>query len=314
MCAILKKKGDPMKYQEYKIYPAAEQLDALTEALTALGLEELIISDPKDAALFEGEGDGYLWNVIEGELLEQIKSEASVSFYLAEDGALPAGAADLLQQYPVSRAIVDDEDWLHKWEEYYVPMKLSDHVVVKPVWRSYDPQEGELVVDIDPGMAFGTGSSPTSYLVVRLMEKYLREGDDLIDVGSGTGILSIVGVKLGAGKITALDLDPEAIRATKENLALNRCEGDVTVLQSDLLAALDGSQKADVIVANIFSPLIVKLAPSVPAHCKENAVFIASGIIDDKEETCRRAIEEAGFEILEIIHDDCWVAMAARLK
>lgn len=303
-----------MKYQEYMIYPKAEEIDQLCESLTALGLEELIINDPKDAALYEGEGDGYLWNVVEESLLESIRNNPSVSFYLAEDASLPEGAAELLKAYDASRAIVDDQDWLHKWEEYYVPMKLSDHVVVKPIWRGYEAKEGEIVVDIDPGMAFGTGSSPTSYLVVRLMEKYVQAGDDILDVGSGTGILTVVGAKLGANHITALDLDPEAIRATEENIELNHCKDIVKVMQSDLLSALDESEKADVVVANIFSPLIVKLAPSVPAHCKGRSIFISSGIIDDKETVCKEAIEAAGFEILEIIHDDCWVAIAAKLK
>lgn len=298
-----------MKYQEYAVYPKAGELTALVEALSALGLDQLVINDPKDAELFEGKGNDLFWDYIDEDFLASCRANPSVTFYLGEKEALPSAVSELLRDYDVSRAVVDDEDWLHKWEEYYVPIRLSERVVAKPVWREYEPKDGDIVIDIDPGLAFGTGTSPTTYLAVRLMDKYFNAGDDMLDVGCGTGILTCLGAALGASRITALDLDPEALISTKANIALNGCENKVTVIRSNLLK--DTDEKADALIANLTGPLILDLCPDAASHCKNRGLFIASGIIDTMEEKCVEAIEEAGFEVIDIARDEGWSAIAA---
>ena len=301
-----------MKYQEYVIYPAAEELDLLVEELSAAGLDQLVIQDPKDTELFNGDGTGTNWNYIDKEVLESVRNNPAVTFYLAMDETLSERAASIVRRFDHKRTVVDDEDWLHKWEEYYVPVRLSPRVVAKPAWRQYEPKEGDIVIEIDPGLAFGTGTSPTTYLAVRLMEKYVKPGDRVLDVGSGTGILSCVAAKLGASHITAVDLDPEAVRSTLVNVKLNGCEDLVTTGISDLLN--DTEDCGDVICANLLAPLIIKLAPDVPAHCQGRGLFISSGIIDTMEEPCVKAVEEAGFEVIDIERDQGWSAIAAVLK
>ncbi|MBR0139962.1 MAG: 50S ribosomal protein L11 methyltransferase [Firmicutes bacterium] len=301
-----------MKYQEYIIYPPAEELSPLVEELSALGLDQLIIEDPKDAELFTGDPDSYLWSYVEQGLLDAVREHPSVSFYLAEGESLPEGAEELLRRYDCRKSLADDEDWLHKWEEYYVPIRLSPHIVAKPVWRDYEPREGDMVIEIDPGLAFGTGTSPTTYLAVRLMEKYLKSGTDVLDVGCGTGILSCAAVKLGASKVTAVDLDPEAVLSTGVNVRLNGCEDKVEVFRSDLLNDTDAV--CDALIANLTGPLVIRLCPDAAPHCRPGALFISSGIIDDKEEACVKAIEEAGFDVIDIERDGGWSAVAALLR
>ena len=326
-----------MKYKEYKIYCKQDELESLEAELAALGIEEIIINDPRDAELFTPDkAIGWYWNAVDQSVLDQFKERPSVSFYLEaeaqeelkdareERGASGVarehqdaderirrdkGLMELLKRYDSSVSIADDQDWLHKWEEYYVPSKISQRFVVKPDWREYDPQPGEEVISIDPGLAFGTGTSATTYLVVRLMEKWMEPGDDVLDVGCGTGILSIAASKLGAGKICAVDIDPEAIDSTRRNAALNGCEGQIQVLQGDLTKGLDF--KADMVVANLISQLVVMLSPDVAKCCKGRGLYISSGIIDGTEDRCREAIEKAGFRIIDHLHDDCWHAFAA---
>lgn len=299
-----------MRYVEYKIYTAEEELDELAGLLALAGAGGLVINDPREAEVFEHEPHGFLWNYVDESVLEELSGRPYISFYIEEGQQLSEELALLIRGRDVSRTLLDDADWLHKWEEYYVPIRLSPHIVAKPVWKEFEPLEGDIVVDIDPGMAFGTGSSPTSYLSVRLMERFYGPGLNTLDIGCGTGILSVIAAKLGASHVTAVDLDPEAIISTKKNAEINGCAELIDVRTSDLGRDLD--LRADAVLANLTAELVMRLCAHVGDLCAPGALFIASGIIDDKEEACVREIEAAGFEILGIERDDCWSAVAAR--
>lgn len=302
-----------MKYKEYKIYTDSENLDQLIDELQIAGYFELIINDPRDAQQFKAGGEtSFEWNFVDENVIAELEEGAWVSFYLGMDEKLNSEAESILKANDAKVTICDDEDWLHKWEEYYVPRKIGVRTVSKPVWRDYEPSDGEIVLDIDPGLAFGTGSSPTTYLAVQLMEKYLKEGDTMLDVGCGTGILSVCGAKLGASHIDAVDLDPEAVAATKVNIKINNCEEKVSVYHGDLLKDFDFN--AEAIIANLTAELVMMLSEGLASHCTGRGLYISSGIIDIKEDKAIDAIKNAGFEILEILRDDCWTAVAARLK
>ena len=174
---------------------------------------------------------------------------------------------DIAKGFDFTLTHVDDEDWLHKWEEYFMPTKISERFVVKPAWRQYEPKEGEDVITIDPGLAFGTGTHATTFLTLRLMEKYLQPGDDVLDVGSGSGILSIGAVKLGAARIWAVDLFDDAVQSTKKNAALNGCEDRIEAFQGDLTKGLD--VKADLVCANLMADLVKMLSKDVAKHLKK---------------------------------------------
>ena len=297
-----------MKYKEITIYPAADAVEEAAERLAELGYEQLEIGDPKDAEALKEESWGYTGSFVDRQLIEELSKRAYIKLYLGEKESLPKALAEFLKAYDHSAAIVDDQDWLHKWEEYYVPFEIAPGIVVKPVWREYEAKEGELVVEIDPGLAFGTGSSPTTYLAARLLAELIKPGMEMLDVGCGTGILSVIGAKLGAKSVFACDMDPEAVLSTAKNADLNGCS-NIKAIKNDLVKGLD--HKYDIIAANLTGPLVVKLCENVAACCKEGSVLIASGIIDDMEETCAQAIKAAGFEVVKIVRDDCWSAIAA---
>ena len=299
-----------MKYTEYTIYPKAEELSSAVDMLTSLGQGELVINDPKEVEEFFSHDGGYKWNYADDEMIEKLKMGAYIKFYIPEGESLTEELFSYLKTFDYSSALVDDEDWLHKWEEYYVPFYIADNIVIKPVWREYDSKDGDIVIDIDPGLAFGTGSSPTTYLATRLLKKYMKEGDSIFDIGCGTGIQSLVAARLGASSILAVDMDPEAIKSTGINAKLNGFEDLIEVRTNDLSFGID--LVVDTIVANLTGPLVLRLCDDVSKNLKEGGVLIASGIIDDMEEPCKKKFHETGFEILEVIRDDCWSAIAVR--
>ncbi|MBO5517559.1 MAG: 50S ribosomal protein L11 methyltransferase [Firmicutes bacterium] len=297
-----------MKYKEIKIYPKREELDALVEALNAAGRTDLVINDPGELEGIMRARDEHVWDYVDPEVIEDLQGNPYVCFYLQEGEDDPA-AMDIAKGYAFTLTHVDDEDWLHKWEEYFMPTKISERFVVKPAWRQYEPKEGEDVITIDPGLAFGTGTHATTFLTLRLMEKYLQPGDDVLDVGSGSGILSIGAVKLGAARIWAVDLFDDAVQSTKKNAALNGCGEKIEAFQGDLTKGLD--VKADLVCANLMADLVKMLSKDVAKHLKGRGLYISSGILDEKEEDVAGAIKGAGFDILDVIHADGWCAICA---
>lgn len=297
-----------MKYKEIKIYPKREELDALVEALNAAGRTDLVINDPGELEGIMRARDEHVWDYVDPEVIEDLQGNPYVCFYLQEGEDDPA-AMDFAKGFDFTLTHVDDEDWLHKWEEYFMPTKISERFVVKPAWRQYEPKEGEDVITIDPGLAFGTGTHATTFLTLRLMEKYLQPGDDVLDVGSGSGILSIGAVKLGAARIWAVDLFDDAVQSTKKNAALNGCGEKIEAFQGDLTKGLD--VKADLVCANLMADLVKMLSKDVAKHLKGRGLYISSGILDEKEEDVAGAIKDAGFDILDVIHADGWCAICA---
>ena len=301
-----------MKYREIKLFAAdSARLAQLTEELTAIGYTELLINDPRDVDELQAGSWAYTGSVADKELLDSFRSSAYAIVYLGADEQPSPELAALMKRCECSQAIVDDEDWLHKWEEYYVPFRITPDIVVKPVWREYDRQPGELVIDIDPGLAFGTGTSPTTNLAARLLEKYTKPGMDVIDAGCGTGILSVIAAKLGARTVLALDIDPEAVLASENNAKINGC-GNISAAEADLLKGVE--QRADLVIGNLLAPLVMALSEEVAQRSAPGTVFVASGIIDDMEKECLEHVKAQGFEFLEIMRGDCWTAFAAEYK
>jgi ribosomal protein L11 methyltransferase len=301
--------GPRLKYKEIKLFAKdSAQLALLTEELTAAGFDELLINDPKDVDELQAGSWAYTGSVADKELLDSFRSSAYAVVYLGADEQLSPALSELTRRYECSQAVVDDEDWLHKWEEYYVPFHITPDIVVKPVWREYEKQPGELVIEIDPGLAFGTGTSPTTYLAARLLEKYIKPGMDIIDAGCGTGILSVIAAKLGARSVLGLDIDPEAVAATENNAGINGC-GNIDAAVADLLKGVQ--QRADLVIGNLLAPLVMALSEQVAQRSGPGTLFVASGIIDDMEEECLAHVKAQGFRFLEIMRDDCWTAFAA---
>ncbi len=289
-----------MQYKEIKIFTSPEKLDSLVELLAFNDITDIAISDPRDSKYLDMD------NEINPDVLSNLNKGSCVSMYRDVAYVIP----EFMKKYDISTAIVDDQDWLHKWEEFFIPSKISEKIVVKPLWREYEPNSDETVIEIDPGMAFGTGTHPTTAMCARLVEKYVEPNDSVLDVGCGTGILSIVAAKFGASNVLAVDLDADAVEMTKRNAELNNCRNILDVREGDLTKGLN--YKANIVVANLLADLVIMLSNDVAKHCKSEAYYITSGVLDEQENIVKQAVINAGFTILEVIHENGWCAIAAQ--
>lgn len=211
--------------------------------------------------------------------------------------------------YTVDFYEYDEEDYQNSWKKYLFPEKVSEKFVVKPTWREYTPESDELIIELDPGRAFGTGSHPTTSLCLKLMEENIKEGDSVIDVGTGSGILMIAADRLGASEIYGTDIDELAVESAKENLELNKIgEDKAKVYKGDLISVVE-DKKFDVVVANILADVLLILLHDISKVVKENGKIIFSGIIEDKCELLKREVEALGFTVEEIKADKEWRAM-----
>lgn len=211
--------------------------------------------------------------------------------------------------YTVDFYEYDEEDYQNSWKKYLFPEKVSEKFVVKPTWREYTPEADELIIELDPGRAFGTGSHPTTSLCLKLMEENISEGDSVIDVGAGSGILMIAADRLGASEIYGTDIDELAVESAKENLELNKIsEEKAKVYKGDLISVVE-NKKFDVVVANILADVLLILLHDISKVVKPNGKIIFSGIIEDKCELLKREVESLGFTVEEIKADKEWRAI-----
>lgn len=213
----------------------------------------------------------------------------------------------------VSISEVNEEEWATAWKKYYHPVKISERFTIVPTWEEYTPvNSDELIIELDPGMAFGTGTHPTTVMCIQALEKIVKHGDKVVDVGTGSGVLSIAGAMLGAEKIEALDLDIVAVKAAKLNIKLNKVQDVVNVSQNNLLDGITELQ--DVVVANILAEVIMRFTDDVASALKPGGYFISSGIIQQKKNDVKASLIESGFEIVETIQMEDWIAFIAKKK
>jgi ribosomal protein L11 methyltransferase len=215
--------------------------------------------------------------------------------------------------YRLSYRAVDEQNWAESWKAFFWPQKVGERIVVKPSWREYASSPGEIVLELDPGMAFGTGTHPTTALCVQLIERHLKPGDSFLDIGTGSGILLLAAAKLGAGRLGGGDRDEMAVRVAAENLRRNGIEvRRVCLAQGSLAAPFRG--RFDLVAANILTHVIIELLADVARLLRPGGIFICSGIIDQSKDLVIDHMMGKGFDILEIRQKEGWVAMAGRYK
>lgn len=216
----------------------------------------------------------------------------------------------VLDTFRITCSDVDEEDWSESWKRHFHPVRVTDRIVVRPSWRAYDPGDDEIVIDLDPGMAFGTGTHPTTALCIRMVAALLKKNQSFLDIGTGSGILMIAAAKTGAGKLMGIDCDPVAVAIARKNLLRNHVsESAFTLVEGDLAERAD--RRFDVIAANIVAETICGLIPDIPPILSENGIFIASGIIIEKEEMVIEKLADCGFTIIRRRYCDGWCAIAA---
>ncbi len=205
---------------------------------------------------------------------------------------------------------VREEDWAEAWKRYFKPERIGK-IVIKPSWEDYTPNDGEIIIELDPGMAFGTGTHPTTRICLKLLQEIITSQTEMLDVGTGSGILALAGAKLGAKKINAIDIDTVAIRVALENIRRNRMEGLIDVCESDLLdRPLDS--KFNLVVANIITNAILELIPQLEKVLKPGGILIASGIIEERFPEVLEYLTKLGFEDVKCVCEEGWVGLVAR--
>ena len=327
-----------MKYTELIITAKRDEAEPVQAALLEAGFDSMQIDDPMDAVDIAEHRELYKYDYINEEIAraaEEVEAGAdaiTITLYFEDDeeGQQKLDEAkallDSLKADPgtdvayETAATGDDSEWLYKWQEHFRPTKVGERIVVKPGWEDYEAADGELVIEMDPGMAFGSGLHETTSMCIKALEKDLGDGSEraydpsrypikVLDVGTGTGILAMAAVLLGADEALGIDIDDEAVRVANENIAKNGLEGRISIMRGNLMDGID--YEPDIIVANLMADLVVMLSPAAAAQLRPGGLYITSGILDIKEEVVKKAIEDAGFDIIEVLSDGEWRAIAA---
>lgn len=215
--------------------------------------------------------------------------------------------------YKIVCSDVDESDWAHQWKAHFRPEKITDTIVIKPTWREYSGNHDDVILEIDPGMAFGTGVHPTTRMCIAMIEKYLKPGDIFLDVGTGSGILMVAAAKLGAGRIWGTDNDEVAVDVAGKNLAQNGIATETFNVITGNLVEKVGS-RFDVVAANITTKSVLLLLDDIKKVLVKNSIFICSGIIEEDKNTVIQKIENLGFEVIEILTKETWVSIASMLR
>ncbi len=307
-----------MDYTEVTVSTTTQGADLVSDIFLRLGAVGTQILDRAD--LPDPDKPTANWELMDQSVIDAMPEDVQVKAWFDEESLkriigplreqLSLLKAPGMGALTVSMQGVKEEDWAENWKQYYKPFRIGEHMVVKPTWEPWDAREGDLIIEIDPGMAFGTGTHETTAMCVSLIEQYYR-GGSLLDVGTGSGILAIAAARLGAKGIVAVDIDPDAVRVAKENVAHNGLESAIDVRKGDLLQGL--SQQFDFAVANILAPVICMLAAPLKKHLTKGGRFICSGIIAEAEGDVNAALLDAGYVIDEIRHKGDWVAFACHI-
>jgi len=312
-------------WMELKVLTTTAAADMISEILMNLGSEGIMIEDKNDVAANQRpEGQ---WDIIDEAIAERIGDDVKVTGYFPKDDNLENVIAELkgelenlknlgldfdLGKLEIVTQDFENQDWSECWKEAFEPIRLGRHIVVKPGWAEAELEEGDKVIEIDPGMAFGTGTHETTAMCTALVEKYVQPGQRVIDIGTGSGILAIAAAHMGAGEVLATDLDPVAVRVAEENVEINGFSDKISCRCGDLLEVVDVS--GDVVIANIIADVICMLAKPVRERIVENGLFICSGIAVDRRDDVIAALNEANYEILDCPVKGEWAAFAARKR
>ncbi len=304
-----------MEWIEVKITTTAEGIEPLTGLLYDLGISGIIISDKDDFAQFLENNRKY-WDYVDEELEKLKEAESSITLYLSDDAVgaetlvavrnmaetLKKGDADgEYGNLDVMVTNVKDEDWSENWKKYFHPLPLGERVLIVPEWEqeNLDNPENRTVFTINPGMSFGTGSHESTQMCIEEIEKVVKDGDKILDLGCGSGILSVIALLLGAEKAVAVDIDDKAVEVAFSNLKLNKLsEEKMTGYAGDITSDTELREKIgggyEIVVANIVSDVIISLAPFIRGFMKDGATFICSGIINERQTEVKEALENAG--------------------
>lgn len=315
-----------MKWNKFRLTTTTEAEDIVSSMLMDLGIQGVEIEDK--VPLTQSDKEQMFVDILPE--TEADDGVAYLSFYLEEDEDKEKVLADVRAELQdmasylnvgactIEESQTEDVDWVNNWKQYFHQFYVDD-ILIKPSWEELKEEDKDkLLIQIDPGTAFGTGMHETTQLCIRQIRKYLKDGDRILDVGTGSGILSIAALKLGAGYALGTDLDPCAVTAVKENMEVNGLKEDQydvilgNIIDDPKVQSEAGEEAYDIVTANILAEVLLPLTPVVIHQLKKGGIYITSGIIDDKETVVVEAVKAAGLEVLEVTHQGEWVSVTAR--
>jgi ribosomal protein L11 methyltransferase len=310
-----------MKWSEISIHTTNEAVEPISNILHEAGASGVVIEDPFDLVKEREDVFGEIYQLNPEDYPEEgviVKAYLPVNSFLGETVEEIKQAINNLVLYnidigrnTVEISEVNEEEWATAWKKYYNPVKISEKFTIVPTWEEYEPvTSDELIIELDPGMAFGTGTHPTTVMCIQALERTVKPGNAVIDVGTGSGVLSIASALLQADPVQALDLDEVAVKSARLNVKLNKVQNTVTVRQNNLLD--DISDQADIVVANILAEIILRFNDKALEVVKPGGYFITSGIIQQKKQQVKDALVNSGFLIEEIMVMEDWVAIIAK--
>ena len=308
---------------EIKIKTTTEAVEAITNILFENGAQGAMIEDPKDF-LFQ-KAHEYDWDYVEEDVFNTDDENVYIKTYISEENdvvtfiesikiriselrnfGIDIGAGEIFTDN------VNEEDWANNWKKYYKPTKIGNSIVIKPEWEEYSPSEGDLVIHMDPGMAFGTGNHETTSMCIENLEKYVSEKSTVFDIGCGSGILGIVASKLGAKNVVGIDIDEMAVKVANENIQKNNMQDIMTAIAGNMTDKIEEGAKADIVVANIIADIIMKMSGDVRKLLKDDGIFISSGIILAKVDEVLENLKDNGFEVVDVIKKGEWSCIVAK--
>ena len=316
-----------MKWIRFTLDTHTDAVDMLSYMLDEIGVEGIEIED--HVPLSEEDKKKMFVDILPDP--EDNDGTAKVHFYMEPENCNPEKimmqVQDIFQEVKqfcnigkgtISLSKTEDKDWINNWKTFFKPFRAADNIVIKPTWETYEKEnEDDILIEIDPGIAFGTGSHETTKLCIQALDKYVKKGDSVLDVGCGSGILSIAALKLGAAHATAIDIDEVAVKVAAENMEVNHIPASqYTLFDGDLITNSFLKVKAgtghDIVVANILADVIIPLTGVIRPHLKKGGLYITSGIINTKEEEVREALIANGFEILGVEYMKEWCCFIAK--
>ncbi|MCM3387983.1 50S ribosomal protein L11 methyltransferase [Ureibacillus chungkukjangi] len=310
-----------MKWTELSVLTTNEAVEAISNIYHEAGASGVVIEDSTEMEKERVDQFGEIYDLNPNDFPKSgviVKAYLPVSSFLAETVEEIKLAIANLENFDINvgenvftMSEVHEEDWATAWKQYYHPVKISERFTIVPTWEEYTPvNTDELIIELDPGMAFGTGTHPTTVMCLQALEKVVKEGNSVVDVGTGSGVLAIAAAMLGAEKVHALDLDAVAVKSAFENIVHNKVQDIATVHQGNLLDTV--SEPADVVVANILAEIIMTFTDDAFSIVKPGGLYVTSGIINAKKEDVKKALVGSGFIIEEVLMMEDWVAIIAR--
>ncbi|PWU68475.1 50S ribosomal protein L11 methyltransferase [Gracilibacillus dipsosauri] len=310
-----------MKWTELSIYTTNEAIEPISNILHEAGASGVVIEDQQDLFTERDDEFGEIYELNPEDYPEEgvrLKAYLPVNSFLGETVSEIKQAINNLLLYNIDIGLnkitlseVNEEDWATAWKKYYKPVKISERITITPTWEDYQPvSSDELIIELDPGMAFGTGTHPTTVLSIQALERLIKAEDVVLDVGCGSGVLSIASILLGAEKVYAYDLDDVAVQSTKLNVKVNKVSDYVTVKQNNLLDHI--TIQPNIIVANILAEIILRFERDAYRLLQPGGMFITSGIIQAKRQQVESGLEAAGFEIMEVNQMEDWISIIAK--